>query len=96
MHPSNGFDRLAASKLGTSYPKAVLFDVDGTIAESFQPPKPEMVAKLAQLLAQRPVALITGASFERIKQDVLGGLPALNGLYLFPNSSTECYVCEHE
>ncbi len=73
-------------------PKAILFDLDETLSESFQPLQPEMLKRLSRLAALRPVAIISGAGFARIEQDVLAHFPAPERLYLFPNSSTQCYL----
>ena len=76
-------------------PKAAVFDLDETLAESFQPPKPEMVARLNTLLAFMPVAIMTGAGFERVNTEVLVQMPHItSNFYLFPNSSSQCYLYE--
>ena len=75
-------------------PKAILFDLDETLAESFQSPKPETLVRLAALAALRPVAIISGAGFARIESDVLNHLKDAGRLYIFPNSSTQCYACK--
>jgi HAD superfamily hydrolase (TIGR01484 family) len=74
-------------------PKAVLFDLDDTLAESFKPPRPEMVDALGRLLAKVPVAILTAAGFPRIERDFLGILarsPHIDRMYIFPNSAAEC------
>ena len=73
-------------------PKAILFDLDETLAESFQPLESDMLVRLNKLASVRPVAIISGAGFARIEQNVLSRLPDAGRLYLFPNSSTQCYT----
>ena len=74
-------------------PKAAIFDLDETLAESFQAPSPHMAAILSALLDLIPVAIITGAGYERIRTQVLAQMPRVSSnLYLFPNSSTQCYL----
>ena len=52
-------------------PRAILFDVDDTLAESFRPPVPEMIDGLLKLLALRPLAILSAAGFQRIEHDFL-------------------------
>lgn len=74
-------------------PKAAIFDLDDTLAESFQPPRLETVEKLKSLLDAIPVSIMSGAGFERIERDflyILEKSPNIALLYLFPNSATQC------
>lgn len=76
-------------------PKAALFDLDDTLAESFRPPKPETLAKLKRLLDIMPCAIITAAGFSRIHDQFLPELsasPNVAKMYIFPNSAADCYV----
>lgn len=80
-------------------PKAVIFDLDDTLAESFQPPSAETLAKLDHLLAQMPVAIMTGAGMQRMQAQFLDAIAAfahIGRFYLFPNSSAQCYVYTRE
>lgn len=82
---------------GVKCPRAVLFDLDNTIAESFKPPSPEVAGRLHELLKLMPVAIMSGASFERMEQDLLPALPHdadVNRLYLFPDTAAQCYICD--
>ncbi len=75
-------------------PKAVVFDLDDTLAESFQAPKPSMIERLSRLLPLLPVAILSAASFHRMERDFLGVLeesPSVGQLYLMPNSSAQAY-----
>jgi HAD superfamily hydrolase (TIGR01484 family) len=77
--------------------KAVLFDLDDTLAESFQPPTPEMVGLLAALLEKMPVAILTAAGWPRIEEQFLEPLAHsahISRFFIFPNSSAQCYLCE--
>ena len=72
-----------------------MFDLDNTIAESFQPPSPEVADRLHELLKHMPVAIMSGASFERMKKDLLSALPEdadVSRLYLFPDTAAQCYI----
>ena len=74
-------------------PSAVLFDLDETLAPSFQRPSPPMIQLLATLLERVPLAIISGAGFDRIERDVLAHMPNVSSnLYVFPNSSSQCYT----
>lgn len=76
-------------------PKAVLFDLDDTLAESFCPPVPDMIMLLRQLLDMVPVAILSGASYERVQKDLIVPLedhPHIERLFVFPNSAAQCYV----
>lgn len=76
-------------------PRAVLFDLDNTIAESFQPPHPHVASRLHELLKSMPVAIMSGASFERMEKDLLPALPHdadLSQLYIFSDTAAQCYI----
>lgn len=76
-------------------PKAALFDLDDTLAESFQPPSPEMIERLGKVLALMPVAILSAASYERIHDQIAAALPPdahRERFYIFPNSSAQCFV----
>jgi phosphomannomutase len=76
-------------------PRAVIFDLDNTIAESFQPPSKDVASGLHKLLKLLPVAIMSGASFERMEKDLLPALPNdtdVSRLYLFPDTAAQCYI----
>src|SRR3990167_3281146 len=78
--------------------KAVIFDLDGTLAASKQAIDPEMGQALAQLLNKMPVALMSGGAFHQFEKQFLQFLPAssnFKNLFLFPASAGECYVFAH-
>ncbi|TSC85538.1 MAG: membrane-associated protein [Parcubacteria group bacterium Gr01-1014_8] len=78
-------------------PRAVLFDLDDTLAESWQPPTPDMVDKLSRLLEHVPVAILSSAGFTRIEKAFLPALekhPHAKRLYVFSNASAEAHMLE--
>lgn len=78
--------------------KVLIFDLDGTLAESKQPLDPEMAWLLAELLEDRKVAVISGGSFEQFKRQFIASLPQgpvkLENLFLFPATATSFYRYE--
>lgn len=79
-------------------PKTAVFDIDDTLTESFKPPKLEMLDKLRALLDQMPVAIMSAAGFSRVEKEFLPELsksPNLKNLYIFPNSTAECYLWQN-
>jgi phosphomannomutase len=77
--------------------RATLFDLDDTLAESFQPPSAEIIVLLARLLEKMPVAILTAAGWPRIEQEFLEPLsksPRIDRFFVFPNSSAQCYTHE--
>lgn len=52
-------------------PKAAFFDLDDTLAPSFESPSPEMVAALRRLIALMPVGIVTGRDFAWMSKDFL-------------------------
>jgi phosphomannomutase len=73
----------------------IVFDLDGTLAESKAPLKKHMEKALIELLKQKKVAIIGGGSYEQFQNQLLGHFncpPALlNNLFLFPTTSTSFY-----
>jgi hypothetical protein len=78
----------------TFKPRLVVFDLDGTLAESKQPVSPEMGALLSELLLHIPVAVMSGAGFSQFETQFLPALPEsarFDRLFLFPTSAARCY-----
>lgn len=76
-------------------PKAIIFDLDETLAVSFQPPSTEILARLTALQKLLPIAIMSGAGLDRIQRDVIAHLPEQpTNLMLFPNSTSQCYRFE--
>lgn len=76
-------------------PHAVIFDIDDTLTESFSAPKPEIVEKVKKLLDFMPVAIMSAAGFARIEKEflpILATSPHVSRLYVFPNSTAQCFV----
>lgn len=75
-------------------PKLIVFDLDGTLAESKQPLTGEMAALVAKLLAHMPVAVISGGALEQFLKQIVARLPHdtnLSNLYLLPTSGAALY-----
>lgn len=75
-------------------PRAVVFDLDNTLARATERLTPKVAEDLAALLERVSVAIMSGASFDRIQRDVLAALPSdtkLENLYLFPDTGARCY-----
>jgi phosphomannomutase len=79
-------------------PRAIMFDLDDTLAESFKPPSAEVLGGLRRLLEYVPVAIITGAGFQRMQEQFLSELTSsahADRLFIFPNSSAQSYQYEN-
>ncbi|WP_446721110.1 HAD-IIB family hydrolase [Luteococcus sp. H138] len=69
----------------------VAFDLDDTLAASKSPVQPAMAQTLADLLAERPVCIISGGRYEQFQRQVLENLPEgtdLTNLHLMPTCGT--------
>ena len=76
-------------------PRAVLFDLDDTLAESFKSPAKEMIEALHKLLEKMPVAIITGAGLQRMNNQFLPAFansPYIDRLFVFPSSSAQLFL----
>src|SRR3989344_8247680 len=74
--------------------KLIVFDMDGTLAESKQPMDEEMSNLLNELLKTKKVAVISGGKYGQYEKQFLGSLNQkanLHNLYLFPTCSTSFY-----
>jgi HAD superfamily hydrolase (TIGR01484 family) len=75
--------------------KAVVFDLDDTLAPSKSPMDAAMAEALVSLLQRLPVCIISGGRFEQFQAQVLGRLtaqePVLSRLHLMPTSGTRYY-----
>jgi HAD superfamily hydrolase (TIGR01484 family) len=75
----------------------VVFDLDGTLAESKSALDPEMGAWLRALLEVVKVAVISGGDWPQFESQLLRGLPAdavLENLLLLPTSGTKFFAYE--
>ena len=67
-------------------PRAIFFDLDNTLADSFTIPTPEMFQLLIELLDKTSIAIVSAANFERLNASIVDHVPQerLSHLYLFP------------
>ena len=75
--------------------RLIIFDLDGTLAESKSAIDDEMASLLTRLLAVVKVAIISGGDFPQFQEQVLGHLPAdgnLVNLSILPTSGTKFFV----
>ncbi len=81
-----------------SAPKAIIFDMDDTLADSFTPPSDEVLQKLLTLAQKRPIAIMSGAAYSRMERDVLKRIPHetmhLEHFYVFSDSAAQCHRWE--
>jgi phosphomannomutase len=72
--------------------KLIIFDLDGTLAESKQLLDNEMADLIYQLLEKKNVAVISGGAYKQFEKQFLKGVRGdLSKLYLFPTCSTSFY-----
>ena len=75
-------------------PKAALFDLDDTLALSFENPSAEMLTRLRKLLDYIPVALITGRDFAWMSKDFLPAIitsPHSERFFVLTEGSAQCF-----
>jgi phosphomannomutase len=79
--------------------KAVVFDLDDTLAPSKSAMDPSMSAALAELLERVQVSIISGGRFEQFEAQALHNLQgdeaALSRLHLMPTCGTRYYTREN-
>lgn len=84
-------------KTDLSLKNLIIFDLDGTIALSKSALDSEMVSSLAELLAKKSVAVISGGGFPEFEKQFLGVLISeypeidFSSLFIFPTCSTSFY-----
>ncbi|ASU33049.1 HAD-IIB family hydrolase [Mucilaginibacter xinganensis] len=74
--------------------KLIVFDLDGTLAESKAAIDNEMAGRLAALLTVAKVAIISGGDWPQFEKQVLAHLPKgkkLQNLYILPTCGTKFY-----
>src|ERR1035437_8146551 len=79
--------------------KLIIFDLDGTLAESKQPLTHEMALSLTKLLAVTKVAIISGGALSQFLKQVGAQLPVdanLANLYLLPTSGAALYEFQND
>jgi membrane-associated protein len=79
-------------------PRAVIFDLDDTLAESYSPPTDAVIKKLIKLAESTPVAIMTGAAFARVHHDIMRRISAahINHFYVFSDSTAQCHLWNGE
>jgi phosphomannomutase len=80
-------------------PKLVIFDLDGTLAESKQPLALKMAALVAKLLGATRVAVISGGALSQFLKQIVAQLPIdvnLANLYLLPTSGGALYEFQND
>lgn len=88
-----------ASDAPSNPPKAVIFDLDDTLAESFIPPSDSILDKLIRLSQKMPVAIMSGAAFERMQRDILKRVPKEPTdaqFYVFSDSAAQCHMWKRD
>lgn len=74
--------------------KLIIFDLDGTLAESKQPLTREMATLVTKLLAETYVAIISGGALHQFLKQIVAQLSVdtnLANLYLLPTSGAALY-----
>lgn len=75
-------------------PKLIMFDLDGTLAESKQPITTPMAELLARLLEETRVAVISGGALPQFLKQIVAEFPKgvhLSNFYLLPTSGASLY-----
>ena len=79
---------------GSRVKKLIVFDLDGTLAESKSPLDAEMSMRLHNLLGIVKVAIISGGDWPQFEEQVLSHLPhdeRLVNLFLLPTCGTKFF-----
>ena len=79
--------------------KLVAFDLDDTLAESKSAITPEMGEALRELLAVRPVCVISGGQFQQFSSQLIDNLPStadLTQLHIMPTCGTRYLRFENQ
>lgn len=76
-------------------PHLLVFDLDGTLAESKQRMSAQMGDLLSELLQKMPVAIMSGGGWAEFEKQFFSVLPIdakLDQLYIFPQNAAQCFV----
>lgn len=79
--------------------KLIVFDLDGTLAESKAAIDEEMAALFCELLTVARVAIISGGDWPQFEKQVIGRLPAgsdLSSLSILPTCGTKFYAFDED
>ena len=74
--------------------KLVIFDLDGTLAESKSSLDNEVAVLLENLISKIKIAVISGGDWPQFEKQLLSHLPEnenLNNLYILPTCGTKFY-----
>lgn len=77
----------------------IIFDLDGTLAESKSPIDEEMAGLLKILLTKVKVAVISGGDWPQFQKQVISELPDdsnFKNLSILPTCGTKFYVCDNK
>ncbi len=89
-------EMITVAKNQKSEKSLIVFDLDGTLAESKTTIDAEMANLLARLLGQKKVAVIGGGGYEQFQKQFLKGLKGSkqywHNLFLFPTTATSFYI----
>jgi phosphomannomutase len=91
------FSRFATIKLmkNLSQKELIVFDLDGTLAETKSAISPDMAKTLWQLLEAKKVAVISGGAFKQFRKQLVSNLKCppklLENLFIFPTTGTSFY-----
>ncbi len=75
--------------------KAIVCDLDGTLAPSKSSLQPDMAKVIIKILEKYKMAVVTGGSYEQFKKQFISNLPNsdyLTNLFLFPTNGSACYI----
>ena len=75
-------------------PRAALFDLDETLAESFKSPLPPMIERVHAVLTHIPCAIVTGRDFAWMERDFLSQItdsPYCSRFYVVAEGGAEGY-----
>ncbi len=78
---------------GAGCPRAALFDLDDTLAETFEVPSKEMLQAILHLLDLMPIAIITGRDFPWMESSFLPEMvssPHIDRFYVLPEGAAQC------
>ncbi|MSU45248.1 MAG: HAD-IIB family hydrolase [Candidatus Zambryskibacteria bacterium] len=85
---------------GMNFKKAIICDLDGTLALSKSPLSTEMAEVLCGILRNHYLVVISGGSYTQFDKQFLSHLNCpeelLKNLYLFPTMGGTCYVYDSE
>lgn len=86
-------------RMPRTLPHATVFDLDSTLAITNQQPSANMLSRLAKLSTRMPIAILSGAHFDRIERDVLALLPALTRkerFFVLSQNGAQCYEWKND